>query len=111
MNSLVQSLCWAKSIFMVGGLKIIRVKSGREVEFERLFAELREQMHIHEPGCLVYSLLRSRKKPGVYIVHEQYRDQAALDAHEKAPHGAVYFPKIRALLESITVEYFDGTIS
>jgi quinol monooxygenase YgiN len=55
--------------------------------------------------------MRSRKEPGVYIVHEQYRDQAALDAHKKAPHGAVYFPKIRALLESITVEYFDGTVS
>jgi hypothetical protein len=30
-----------------------------------------------------------------------------LDAHESSPHGKVYFPKIRASLESITVEYFD----
>lgn len=95
---------------MIGGLKIVQVKSGREAEFERLFAELRAIMRTAESGCLVYSLLKSKTKPGAYIVHEQYRDQAALTAHEKAPHGAIYFPQIRALLESISVEYFDGVV-
>lgn len=46
---------------MVAGLKILTVKSGREREFEALFAELRNEMHKHEPGCLLYSLLKSRK--------------------------------------------------
>jgi quinol monooxygenase YgiN len=54
--------------------------------------------------------LKSKKTPGAYIVHEQYRDQAALDAHEKSVHGATYFPKIRAILEHISVEYFDGVV-
>jgi quinol monooxygenase YgiN len=93
---------------MVGGLKIIQVKSGQEAEFERLFEELRQIMRREEPGCLVYSLLKSRQKAGAYIVHEQYQNQAALDAHQKTAHGAVYFPKMRAVLESIDVEYFDG---
>jgi len=95
---------------MIGGLKLVQVKAGHEAEFERLFAELRGIMRTAEPGCLVYSLMKSKTKPGAYIVHEQYRDQAALDAHEKAPHGAIYFPKIRAILKSITVEYFDGIV-
>ena len=95
---------------MIGGLKIVQVKAGREAEFEQLFAELRKIMRTAEPSCLLYSLLKSKTKPGAYIVHEQYRDQAALDAHEKAPHGAVFFPKIRAILESISVEYFDGVV-
>lgn len=95
---------------MVGGLKIVQVKAGQEKEFERLFAELRSIMRTAEPGCLTYSLLKSRQKPGAYIVQEQYRDAAALAAHEKAPHGAVYFPKIRAVIESISVEYFDGVV-
>ncbi len=95
---------------MIGGLKIVQVKSGHEAEFERLFAELREAMRTAEPGCLVYSLLKSRTRPGAYIVQEQYRDPAALAAHESAPHGATYFPKIRAILESISVEYFDGVV-
>ena len=50
------------------------------------------------------------KKIGAYIVHEQYQNQAALDAHQKTAYGAVYFPKMRAVLESISVEYFDGVI-
>jgi len=93
---------------MVGGLKVVAVASGREQEFETLFAELRNEMRTHEPGCILYSLLKSRKNPRAYIVQEQYVDQAALDAHQKSPHGTRYFPKMRAILEHIEVEYFDG---
>ena len=89
---------------MIGGLKIIHVKQGHEQEFESLFGELHAAMREHEPDCLLYSLLKSRSNPRYYVVHEQYRDQAALDAHQSSPHGKVYFPKIRAVLDSITVE-------
>lgn len=34
---------------MVGGLKVLTVKSWREGESEALFAELRNDMHKHEP--------------------------------------------------------------
>jgi quinol monooxygenase YgiN len=95
---------------MVGGLKIVLVKVGHEAEFERLFEELREIMRAQEPGCMIYSLLKSRTKKGAYIVHEQYRDQAALDAHQKTSYGATYFPKMRSIIESISVEYFDGIV-
>ena len=96
---------------MVGGLKVLMVTSGREREFEGLFEELRNEMHKHEPGCLLYSLLKSRKSSSDYIVHEQYIDQAALDVHNQSAHGVHYFPRIRALLDKIDVEYFDGVIS
>lgn len=96
---------------MVGGVKVITVQTGREQEFEKLFAELREVMRTAEPGCLLYSLLKSRTSGRSYIVHEQYRDAAALAAHESSVHGQLYFPKIRALLENITVEYFDGIVA
>jgi quinol monooxygenase YgiN len=95
---------------MVGGLKTVQVKAGQEAEFERLFAELREIMSTQEPDCIIYSLLKSRTKTGAYIVHEQYRNQAALDAHQKTSHGLSYFPKMRSLLENISVEYFDGIV-
>ncbi len=93
---------------MIGGLKVLTVTPGYERKFETLFAELRNEMRIHEPGCLLYSLLKSRKNHRAYIVHEQYVDLATLDAHQKSPHGDRYFPKIRAILEHIEVEYFDG---
>jgi len=95
---------------MVGGLKNVQVKAEHMAEFERLFAELRAEMQKHEPGCLLYSLLKSRAKPGTYIVHEQYRNQAALDAHQKSAHGAKYFPLMRAIIDKIDVEYFDGVV-
>jgi quinol monooxygenase YgiN len=96
---------------MIGGQKIIVVKEGREQEFESLFHELRKVMREEEPGCLLYALLKSRTDPRSYVVHEQYRDQAALAAHESSAHGQVYFPKIRSILESISVEYFDVAIA
>jgi quinol monooxygenase YgiN len=95
---------------MVGGLKLILVRDGHEREFETLFGELRGAMRADEPGCLLYSLLKSRTNPRSYIVQEQYRDEAALESHQSSPHGKIYFAKIRAILESITVEYFDAVV-
>jgi quinol monooxygenase YgiN len=95
---------------MVGGLKIVQEKPGHGAELERLIAGLRAEMRAHEPGCLLYSLLKSRAKPGAYIAQEQYRDQAALDFHQKSAHGAKYFPQMRAIIEKIEVEYFDGVV-
>ena len=96
---------------MVGGLKNVLVKTGCEREFETLFAELRAEMRKNEPGCVYYSLLKSRANPRAYIVEEQYRDEAALEAHESSARGTIYFARIRAILESITVEYFDVTVA
>ena len=95
---------------MVGGLKSVLVKAGHESEFEKLFAELRAEMRKNEPDCVYYSLLKSRTAPRTYIVEEQYRDQAAWEAHQSSAYGKIYFAKIRAILESITVEYFDVTV-
>ena len=72
---------------MVGWVKVLRVKAGCEQEFERLFGQLREEMRAADPGCLLYSLLRSRKDSRDYVVHEQYADQAALDAHAEPSWG------------------------
>ena len=96
---------------MVGGLKIILVKPSHEQEFEALFAELRAKIRDHEPDCSLYSLLKSRSNPRAYIVQEQYRTESAWQAHQSSPYGAIYFPQIRAILESITVEYFDVTVA
>jgi quinol monooxygenase YgiN len=94
---------------MVGGLKTVVVKEGREREFESLFAALRAEIAAHEPGCLYYSLLKSRTDPRAYIVEEQYRDEAAWEAHQSSPHGKIYFPRMRAIID-ITVEYFDVVV-
>jgi quinol monooxygenase YgiN len=94
----------------IGGLKTIVVQDGHEQEFEMLFRELREAIREGEPDCLYYSLLKSRTNRRAYIVEEQYRDVAAFDLHQSSAYGMTYFPKIRAILESIQVEYFDVSV-
>jgi quinol monooxygenase YgiN len=93
----------------VGGLKTIVVKAGYEQEFEALFVALRAEIAAQEPGCLYYSLLKSRTNPRAYIVEEQYRDEAAWETHQSSPYGKAYFPKMRAIID-ITVEYFDVVV-
>jgi quinol monooxygenase YgiN len=94
----------------IGGLKTILVKEGHEQEIEKLFREMRAAIRDGEPDCVYYSLLKSRTNRRAYIVEEQYRDQAAFDAHQSSPYGKICFPKIRAILENIEVEYFDVVV-
>lgn len=93
---------------VVGNLRVVRVRAGEERRFEQVYAELREQMRLQEPGCLIYSLLRSRLHPGTYILHEQYVDPDALSKHQHSPAVAAYVLRLRELLETMEVEYFDA---
>ncbi len=61
-----------------------------------------------EAGNVYYDLYKSRTIPRGYLVMERYKDKAAWQAHQDSEYGKIYFPKIRAILESITVEYFDA---
>ncbi|MGA2356064.1 MAG: putative quinol monooxygenase, partial [Terriglobales bacterium] len=60
-------------------------KVGREAEvvatFEKLSAESRK-----EPGCLMYQVHKHKTDPRRFFVYEQYKDDAALEAHRTSPH-------------------------
>ena len=60
-------------------------KTGRESEvvaiFEKLQAESRK-----EPGCLMYQVHKHKTDPRRFFVYEQYKDDAALEAHRTSPH-------------------------
>lgn len=90
----------------VGGIKTIVVQEGQEEAFEALFAELRAIV-LQDAGNLYYDLYKSRTVPRGYVVLEKYVDAASWQAHQHADYGKEYFPKIRAMLEEIEVEYFD----
>ena len=77
----------AETLTVVAKLRAARGKG------DALAALLREQAEVvrkAEPGCLVYRPHRSTKDPDLFVFYEQYEDDAAFDAHRKAPHLATY---------------------
>ena len=60
-------------------------KMGRETEvaaiFEQLSAESRK-----EPGCVMYQVHKHKTDARRFFIYEQYKDDAALEAHRAAPH-------------------------
>lgn len=39
-----------------------------------------------EPACITYHAARSTDDPDVFVLYEEYRDEAALLAHRETPH-------------------------
>jgi quinol monooxygenase YgiN len=92
----------------VGGFKRVRVKEGQNESFESLFSELQAQVRECEPGTVYYDLFRSRTDQQGYFVLEKYESREAWEAHQHSAHGKVLFPQMRAILDELSVEYFDG---
>lgn len=69
-----------------------RAKIGHEAEVANLFSKLTEQSR-KEPGCVLYQVHRHRTEPRRFFIYEQYRDDAALEAHRTSPHFLQYARK------------------
>ena len=61
-------------------------KAGHEPEVAALFAKLTEESR-KEPGCCMYQVHRHKTEHRRYFIYEQYKDDAALEAHR----GTAYF--------------------
>ncbi len=77
----------------------LSIKQGREAEFERLQKELSELTHAHEPGTVVYDVIKSRDKPRTYVVYARFKDEAAFQAHQVSPFHDRLVPPIMACVE------------
>jgi quinol monooxygenase YgiN len=53
-----------------------------------------------EPGCVYYTFAETLDDPGHFVVVQQWRDQAALDAHYRSDAFADYQGQIAAQLVS-----------
>ena len=67
-------------------------KTGREAEVAELFAKLTAESR-KEQGCAMYIVHRHRTEPKRFFIYEQYKDDAALEAHRAAPHFLQYAKK------------------
>jgi len=66
-----------------------RAHEGSEDEVFRAFLQLQEASR-KEPGCLMYIVHRSLADHRRFFIYEQYRDEAAVDAHRNSPHFKQY---------------------
>ena len=60
-------------------------KAGHDADVAPIFAKLTEESR-KEPGCLMYQVHRHKTEPRRFFIYEQYKDDAALEAHRTSPH-------------------------
>jgi len=85
----------------------LTIKSGHEDELTDTFRKLQEETR-REPGCISYIVQRSRENPRHYLIYEQYKDQAALDAHRGSEHFKQYATNgFYRVVEERRAELFD----
>ena len=58
-------------------------------EAARLLGPLRDGSRA-EPGCITFDVSRSTEDPNVFVLYEEWQDQAALDVHYKTAHFEKY---------------------
>jgi quinol monooxygenase YgiN len=62
------------------------VKAGRGDEVEAALRRMAPLVKAGEPGCRLYHANRSAENRDLFLLYEQYTDQAALEAHRSTPH-------------------------
>jgi quinol monooxygenase YgiN len=86
----------------------LTVKAGQEQEFERIMRAAVPKVR-EEPGNQAYILHRSTQEPRVFMVYEEYDDQAALEAHRA--HLREMGIDLRTMLDGPpTVEFYDRLV-
>lgn len=73
-------------------LTFIRSRPGRGDELERELLALTAPTRA-EPGALRYDLYRSKADADAFVRFEEWRDEAALEAHKQTPHLRGSFEK------------------
>jgi quinol monooxygenase YgiN len=67
----------------------LSVKAGEEHRVAELFRSLQDASR-KEPGCVTYIVQQHLEDPRNFLVYEQYKDEAALQAHRNSDHFKKY---------------------
>jgi autoinducer 2-degrading protein len=60
-------------------------KTGREAEAAAILEKLTTESR-KEPGCTMYQVHKHKTDPRRFFIYEQYKDDAALEAHRTTAH-------------------------
>jgi quinol monooxygenase YgiN len=67
-------------------------KAGHDADVPPIFAKLTEESR-KEAGCVMYQVHRHKTEPRRFLIYEQYKDDAALEAHRASTHFLQYARK------------------
>ena len=81
---------------------IIHCKPGSEERIRAALAEVGRHAHEHEPGTASFFVTEVPGK-GIFVTHERFADQAAMDAHNEGPGSRGFFAVADGHLESVDV--------
>jgi quinol monooxygenase YgiN len=65
------------------------VQEGQEKAFIEIATKLVAATRAEE-GCLFYTLYQSTENPSEFIIYEEYKDDAAFEAHAASAHFAAF---------------------
>ncbi len=82
-------------------------KAGQEAEVTSIFSKLTEASR-QEPGCVAFQVHRHKTEPRRFFIYEQYKDDAALEAHRATAHFLQYarkeLPRVADRVEGVVYE-------
>jgi quinol monooxygenase YgiN len=82
------------SVVLVGDIYAL---VGREAELAELLRETQDRAR-REPGCVAYTFAEAVADPGRYVLIEEWRDEAALEAHHASAAFAAYQARVGEFL-------------
>ena len=75
-----------------------KIKAGSEKEFEAAFAPCVKATR-KESGCILYTFNRDVDEVGTYVVYEQFKNIAGLEAHAKTKHVEEFLKKAAPMFD------------
>jgi quinol monooxygenase YgiN len=84
---------------MIALVVTLKIKDGKQAEFEAVARELVPQVRANEPGNVQYMLCKKEGSTNEYVFIEQYKSQADIDSHGKTPHFQAAMPRFGACLD------------
>lgn len=76
---------------------IMKAAPGKEAQLHALLQEALPEFQ-QEPGCQAYTLLADLEDPTRFVSYERWDDEAALQAHMKAPTLTAAMPTLEKIL-------------
>jgi quinol monooxygenase YgiN len=88
------------------------IKPGMGDQVAAALHEMAPLVKAHEPGCSIYQASRAQDNPDIFLLYEQYVDEAALLAHRETPYfKEIVEGRINPLLEKRERELYELVVS